>query len=80
MLPYGEKFGESASPQVRVVHASPDAPTVDVGLWDGANFTAISDYSGLAFGDASPASGLAIDAMNITVGVAVTVLSIGIVP
>ena len=72
LLPYGEGFGESASPQVRVVHASPDAPTVDVGLWDGANFTAISDYSGLSFGDASPASGLAISAMNITVGVALT--------
>jgi hypothetical protein len=72
LLPYGEKFGESASPQVRVVHASPDAPTVDVGLWDGANFTAISDYSGLAFGDASPESGLAIDATDITVGIAVT--------
>ena len=70
LLPYGEKFGESASPQVRVVHASPDAPTVDVGLWDGAVFTPVSDYSGLSFGDASPEAGLAIDAMNITVGVA----------
>jgi len=72
VLPYGEKFGDSASPQVRVVHASPDAPTVDVGLWDGMDFTAISDYSGLSFGDASPESGLPIGAMNITVGVAVT--------
>ena len=71
LLPYAEKFEESASPLVRVVHASPDAPTVDVGLWDGKSFTPVSDYSGLAFGDASSDMGLPINAMNLTVGVAV---------
>ena len=72
ILPYAEKFGEAASPQVRVVHASPDAPTVDVGLWDGATFTPVPDYSGLAFGDASPEAGLALGVTSLTVGVAET--------
>jgi hypothetical protein len=72
LLPYVESFEESASPVVRVVHASPDAPSVDVGLWDEGNkaFTPISDFSDLAFGDASSGSGLPINAMSLTVGVA----------
>lgn len=72
VLPYVDEFEDSASSLVRVVHASPDAPSVDVGLWDaGKVFTPISDYSDLSFGDASSGSGLPIDAMDLTVGVAV---------
>jgi hypothetical protein len=73
LLPYVDSFEESASPVLRVVHASPDAPSVDVGLWDEGNkaFTPISDYSDLAFGDASSDAGLPINAMALTVGVAV---------
>lgn len=73
LLPYADGFAESVSPVVRVIHASPDAPAVDVGLWDGAKaFTAISEYSDLAFGEASAAAGLPINAMALTVGVAPT--------
>jgi uncharacterized protein DUF4397 len=73
LLPFANSFDKSASPLVRVVHASPDAPSVDVGLWDdGMNFTAISDYSDLVFGEASDGAGLAISAMELTVGVAPT--------
>ena len=73
LLPYVDNFEEMSSPLVRVVHASPDAPSVDVGLWDaGKQFTPISDYLDLAFGDASAESGLMIDAMELSIGVAVT--------
>ncbi|MFT5234605.1 MAG: hypothetical protein ACI9UK_001914 [Candidatus Krumholzibacteriia bacterium] len=72
VLPYADGFGESASPLVRVVHASPDAPPVDVGLWDGAVFTPVADYSNLSFGDASPAGGLVLPADTFTIGVAST--------
>nr|MEE4268156.1 DUF4397 domain-containing protein [Candidatus Krumholzibacteria bacterium] len=73
LLPYADEFEESISPVVRVIHASPDAPSVDVGIWDaGLNFSPISDYSDLAFGEASSGSGLPINADALTVGVAAT--------
>lgn len=72
VLPYGENFDDSSSPLVRVVHASPDAPQVDVGLWDGMTFTPVSDYNGLNFGDASQDMGTAIPALNLTAGLRVT--------
>lgn len=66
-LPLAEMFEDTASPLVRFVHASPDAPSVDVGLWDGKSCTPVSDYSDPSFGDASSDMGLAIvDAATFT--------------
>jgi len=72
VLPLAEMFEDTASPLLRVVHASPDAPRVDVGLWDGKAFTPVSEYSDLGFGDASSDMGLALPSGPLTVGVAVT--------
>lgn len=73
LLPFADGFGQSASPLVRVIHASPDAPAVDVGLLDGSKaFTAIAEFSDLSFGEASAAGGLPINAAALTVGVAAT--------
>lgn len=72
LLPVGEAFGATDAPLVRVVHASPDAPTVDVGTWDGMTFGAVADYSGLAFGQSSAAMGTELPAAAFTIGVAAT--------
>jgi len=72
LLPVGESFSDSGAPLVRVVHASPDAPAVDVGTWDGMTFGAVGDYTNLAFGDASAAMGTALPAQALTIGVAAT--------
>jgi len=45
---------------VRVVHASPDAPAVDVGLMDGDTFIPVNDFLNLSFGDASDEEGTAL--------------------
>jgi hypothetical protein len=75
VLPFGESFGQSfgtsAGALVRVVHASPDAPGVDVGVVSGAAITPVAPFSGLEFGESSTAAGTAIAAGNLTVGVAV---------
>lgn len=72
VIPAGESFSlAAASPLVRVIHASPDAPTVDVGVVNGG-FTPVPDFVGLAYGDASPESGTAVPAGNLTIGVAPT--------
>jgi len=44
---------ESASPQDQIVQDSAAAASVDVGFWDGATVTPVSDDSDPAFGDAS---------------------------
>ena len=44
---------EPASPQVQIVQDSAAAAAVDVGFWDGATVTPVSDDSDPAFGDAS---------------------------
>jgi len=72
LLPYADEFGDSMSSSVRVIHASPDAPTVDIGILDaGASFAPIADFTELSFGDASAGGGLAIDSAALTIGVAV---------
>lgn len=70
LLPYRDEFGAPGAARLRVVHASPDAPAVDVGVWDGMTFTALDPFKGLAFGDASAADGTPIALSAVTVGVA----------
>jgi hypothetical protein len=70
LLPYREEFGAPGGALVRVVHASPDAPVVDVGTWDGMTFTPVGPFVGLDFGDASDGSGLDLAPGNLTIGVA----------
>jgi len=72
LLAYQDGFADQGNPRLRVVHASPDAPAVDVGTWDGMEFTALAPFSGLSFGDASAADGTTIAASALTVGVAAT--------
>ncbi|MFO7610730.1 MAG: DUF4397 domain-containing protein [Candidatus Krumholzibacteriia bacterium] len=70
LLPYRDEFGVPGPALVRVVHASPDAPAVDVGVWDGTTFTALDPFRNLAFGDASAGTGTPIALSSVTVGVA----------
>lgn len=71
VLPYGESFDVSGVARLRVVHASQDAPAVDVGLWDGTDFTAIDPFSGVSFGQASDGAGLDVGAATLGLGIAV---------
>lgn len=70
LLAAGDGFGTPSGALVRVVHASSDAPPVDIGTWDGMNFGAVPDFSGLAFSEASPAAGVDLAPGNLTIGVA----------
>ncbi len=54
----------------RVVHASPDAPPVDVGIVDNQGFVPVADFAGLAFGAASGPAGTALPTELFTAGVA----------
>jgi hypothetical protein len=64
-------FGAAGSDGlVRVVHASPDAPTVDVGVVSAGVFSAVAPLSGLAFGAASDEAGVGLSAGTYTLGVA----------
>ena len=72
VLPLVDEFNLSTnSPLVRVLHASPDAPTVDVGVVDGG-FSAVPGLTDLSFGEASSAAGIAVPAAALTLGVAPT--------
>ena len=72
LAPIAEGFeagtGEAA---LRVTHASPDAPAVDVGVVDGG-FVALEPFSDLAFPESSDAAGVAVPAGTYSFGVAVT--------
>jgi hypothetical protein len=58
---------------VRVVHASPDAPPVDVGTVDGnGDVTAVADFTNLGFENASTAAGTTLPAGNLPIGIAAT--------
>jgi hypothetical protein len=71
LLPYGDGFGEAGGQAlVRVVHASPDAPAVDVGTYSGDTVTPVPDFSGLDFEDDSPAAGTVLPVGNLPIGIA----------
>lgn len=71
LLPYGDAFGEAgAQARVRVVHASPDAPAVDVGTVSGNTVTPVPDFTNLAFEQASIASGTTLPVGNLPIGLA----------
>ncbi|NNE10439.1 MAG: DUF4397 domain-containing protein [Gemmatimonadetes bacterium] len=71
LLPFGDGFDlDTDDPLVRVVHASGDAPPVDVGTFDGSKVTALNDFSNLAFTEASSSAGTAVPAATLTLGVA----------
>jgi hypothetical protein len=73
LLPFADHFDEpNGGAQVRVVHASPDAPDVNVGTLNGNNVDAIPAFSGLKFTDASGATGFELPAANLTIGVSGT--------
>jgi hypothetical protein len=67
-----ELLPDPARAKLRVLHASPDAPAVDVGVIANDTFTAPEPLRNLAFRMASPAEGLALDPGMLTVGVAPT--------
>jgi hypothetical protein len=73
LLPYGDAFGNAgAQARVRVVHASPDAPAVDVGTVSGNMVTPVGDFTNLAFEDASSAAGTPLPVGNLPIGLAAT--------
>lgn len=59
---------DSARARIRVVHASPDAPAVDVGVVSGASISPVI-VSSLAFQSATPGPGLGIDPRTYTLGI-----------
>jgi hypothetical protein len=62
---------DAAKARIRVLHASPDAPAVDVGVVAGATFTAPEPMRNLEFPKATSApEGIALDPGSVTVGVA----------
>ena len=67
----GFKLDDAANAHLRVVHASPDAPSVDVGTEQSGRLTAVV-ARGLSFGQATPASGLSLPAASLSIGVAPT--------
>ena len=73
LLPFGDGFGDAgADALVRVIHASPDAPPVDVGTASGGVVTAVPDYVNLSFEDASTSAGTALPAASLNIGIAAT--------
>jgi hypothetical protein len=71
LLPYGDSFGDpGAQALVRVVHASPDAPAVDVGTYSSDTVTPVGDFTNLAFEDDSPAAGTALPVGSLPIGIA----------
>jgi hypothetical protein len=69
---YAEGFAldDAASARVRVVHGSPDAPAVDLGVLNAEKVVAPVLVANVSFGDASEAAGLAISPGTVPLGVA----------
>ncbi|MHC4960030.1 MAG: DUF4397 domain-containing protein [Planctomycetota bacterium] len=72
LLAYEEMFAVDGTKAFgNLVHASPDAPPVDVGTTSGG-FRPLPDFVDLAYGDQSPAIGTELPLADFTVGVAGT--------
>jgi len=72
LLPVADEFMGEAAVLARLVHASPDAPAVDVGPISDDKVEAIEDFTNLDFGDSSNGMGTELPVGELTVGVAVT--------
>lgn len=73
LIPAGESFAAAgADARVRVIHASPDAPAVDVGTVSGGAVTPVGDFTNLAFEQGSPVAGTSLPVGNLPIGVAAT--------
>jgi hypothetical protein len=71
LLPVGDGFDvDDAMANVRIVHASPDAPPVDVGVVSGSSFAPL--FSNVSFEGTSPAAGGMVSPGTVTLGVAGT--------
>lgn len=73
LLAFADQFGLTGSmANVRILHTSPDAPAVDIGTVAGGVVTPVNDFVDLAFRDGSAASGTALPAGSLDIGVAAT--------
>jgi len=76
---YREAFATAgAGPRLRAIHASPDAPQVDIGLASGNALSPVL-FKGLAFGGASAEDGLSATASSLPIGIAAAGSTSGLV-
>ncbi len=72
LLAFQDGFTQDTSPRVRAIHASPDAPAVDIGVASG-NTLAQALITNIAFKSGTPGEGLVVPAAaSIRIGVAAT--------
>lgn len=69
-LAEGFELGDTANARVRLVHASPDAPAVDLGVLNAEQVVAPVLAAGVTFGSASEALGLTTSPGTVPIGVA----------
>jgi hypothetical protein len=72
VIPAAEMFAEDMDARVRAIHASPDAPPVDIGVVTNKAFTPLAPFTNLSFGATTDAAGLSVTAAALTLGVAAT--------
>jgi hypothetical protein len=73
LFPLADGFDrELATPLLRVAHASPDAPAVDVGTVSGNVLTPLAPFTDLAFAESSVEEGAEVPAAALLIGVAPT--------
>lgn len=73
LLTYQDQFAVDASPRLRVIHVSPDAPAVDISTVTGNALTTPSAVRDLLFEESSDPAGLVVPATSsLAIGVAPT--------
>jgi uncharacterized protein DUF4397 len=73
LLPFADGFDlDTMSPLVRVIHASADAPPVDVGTVSGGIVTAVGDFTDLSYKQGSLTSGTQLPVGTLPIGIAAT--------